>query len=354
MKFECGRYKGGKAKTNGSVDLTGRVFGYLTVLHRTVAPTGYPLKGYYWWACRCRCGVETLVDSYRLQAGRTKACRNKCYQKGKGINGQKDLAGMTFGFLTVLRKAPLRPKWKYRIYWVCRCKCGTETEAESYKLQHGDIKACRRRCYQISTSSVARAKPRLTPEERSFRRFLHTYASSKNAKRYCFSLTEQEFRKVTQEPCAYCGTPPSLGFRTAYATSPYVCNGVDRVDSSKGYETGNVVACCTQCNRMKLDTQVDKFLLQIARIYKHHQLGTTYKDADLVYAGIINSDLGNRREETRETIRNVVLAIRDLNKYPSKLEMLRYLKRPAGQLFTEKEEVWRQEALRDFGLMPTS
>jgi len=47
----------------------------------------------------------------------------------------------------------------------------------------------------------------------------------------------------------------------------YVYSGIDRLDSSKGYEPGNVVPCCKQCNWAKNDIAYDKFLEWIERVH---------------------------------------------------------------------------------------
>ena len=50
-------------------DLTGQKFNNLTVLsfaHRK--------KEKYFWLCKCDCGNETIVESYRLRKGLTKSC----------------------------------------------------------------------------------------------------------------------------------------------------------------------------------------------------------------------------------------------------------------------------------------
>lgn len=46
-------------------------------------------------------------------------------------------------------------------------------------------------------------------------------------------------------------------------------NGIDRIDSAKGYVEGNVVPCCKFCNEMKSDKSRDEFLQLIAAIYQH-------------------------------------------------------------------------------------
>jgi len=54
-----------------AVDLTGRTFGRLTVLHRTgTHPGGYiPL-----WLCRCEDGNTKIVDGHSLKQGNTRSC----------------------------------------------------------------------------------------------------------------------------------------------------------------------------------------------------------------------------------------------------------------------------------------
>ena len=43
-------------------------------------------------------------------------------------------------------------------------------------------------------------------------------------------------------------------------------NGIDRIDSTQGYELINSVPCCTICNRMKLDHSKMDFLTHIQKI----------------------------------------------------------------------------------------
>lgn len=72
-----------------------------------------------------------------------------------------------------------------------------------------------------------------------------------------FNLSEEDFEKLTQLPCNYCGDTPEK------------YNGVDRVDSAKGYFTENCVPCCATCNRMKMDSSVDDFKAKCIQIVEH-------------------------------------------------------------------------------------
>ena len=46
-------------------------------------------------------------------------------------------------------------------------------------------------------------------------------------------------------------------------------NGIDRIDSSKGYSVDNCVPCCAKCNYAKHDLSIDDFKNHIEKIYKH-------------------------------------------------------------------------------------
>jgi hypothetical protein len=54
-----------------------------------------------------------------------------------------------------------------------------------------------------------------------------------------FQMTKEQFERLVRDPCHYCGI---LRLNA---------NGIDRVDSSKGYLSNNIVTCCGPCNWMK-------------------------------------------------------------------------------------------------------
>lgn len=51
------------------IDLTGQVFGRLTVIRREGSKGPYPA-----WRCRCECGNETVIRGASLKNGNTKSC----------------------------------------------------------------------------------------------------------------------------------------------------------------------------------------------------------------------------------------------------------------------------------------
>ena len=58
------------------IDLTGQVFGRLTVIER--AKNFYPVpgdsSGKVAWRCRCECGCERITTGESLRRGTTKSC----------------------------------------------------------------------------------------------------------------------------------------------------------------------------------------------------------------------------------------------------------------------------------------
>lgn len=87
-----------------------------------------------------------------------------------------------------------------------------------------------------------------------------------------FDLTKAEFLELTSSNCYICGAEPSSKYRHSFKLKtfavPYIYNGIDRVDNALGYEMGNVLACCKQCNRTKSNHSLLDFLQYIHSCYK--------------------------------------------------------------------------------------
>ena len=77
-----------------------------------------------------------------------------------------------------------------------------------------------------------------------------------------FLLTLEEFAKLSQDTCVYCGED---GY------------GVDRIDSAMGYIEGNVVPCCKLCNMMKNKHSVKEFFEHCKKIIENNY-GLLYED----------------------------------------------------------------------------
>jgi 5-methylcytosine-specific restriction endonuclease McrA len=110
------------------------------------------------------------------------------------------------------------------------CSCGNIKSIKKSKLQHFN-------CPCVNLNSFNK------DERKSFARTKNRINNTK--KEIPFGLSEEHYKHLIHQNCFYCNNPPRV-----YSDGSLV-NGIDRVDSNKGYETENVITCCSTCNRMK-------------------------------------------------------------------------------------------------------
>lgn len=93
-----------------------------------------------------------------------------------------------------------------------------------------------------------------------------------------FDLSKENFVNLVSSNCHYCGSAPEEKQhlkRYNKTETPVFTNGIDRIDSRLGYTITNCVPCCTVCNRMKLDYDLNFFHNHISKIYHYHKSLTT-------------------------------------------------------------------------------
>lgn len=111
----------------------------------------------------------------------------------------------------------------------------------------------------------------LPPGHASRNGLFKNYRASAFKRGFDFELTAEEFARITQLDCTYCGSPPSNPGFFGGSTTPYIHNGIDRVDSSQGYVLGNCVPCCKNCNIMKGVLPSKVFLEHVEKIAIHSE-----------------------------------------------------------------------------------
>jgi len=175
----------------------------------------------------------------------------------------EDLTGRVFGRLTVIglseKKTPSRGG-SFRLRWDCRCECGNISSPCRRDLIQGFTKSC---------GCLRNTFRQLPGDEASFRQRLVQYKTNARNRKLEFSLTKEEFREITEKQCKYCGSAPKTHYefkRKVIKIVPYLCNGIDRIDNTKGYISGNCVACCDLCNYMKRSMTVNDFLNHVRTI----------------------------------------------------------------------------------------
>lgn len=95
-----------------------------------------------------------------------------------------------------------------------------------------------------------------------------------------YNLTLEQWHSIVSRPCAYCGIEysktPGKNFTNNHRNGVYRCNGIDRIDSSKGYILGNCASCCKYCNYSKNDRSIEEFKKWVLKVYSHLKLEEFY------------------------------------------------------------------------------
>lgn len=86
------------------------------------------------------------------------------------------------------------------------------------------------------------------------------YVQSAKRRNLQWALNDHECHTLFTAACHYCAeSPPAASL-----------NGIDRIDSTKGYTRDNVVACCKQCNWAKGRLTYHQFLTMCRKIAARH------------------------------------------------------------------------------------
>lgn len=101
------------------------------------------------------------------------------------------------------------------------------------------------------------------------------YIRGASERNFPWELVEEDFETIIQQPCYFCGQEPEFHIsdqRFNKTNTPFLRNGIDRLDPTKGYTKENSVSCCSMCNRMKSNYSITDFYEKIKRIYEKHNL----------------------------------------------------------------------------------
>ena len=119
------------------LDLTGLVYGHLTVLKRVedlFSPKGIKESQ---WLCQCDCDSEPIkVRKSRLVNGAKTHCGCQNNFHGKVV----DLTGKRIGNLTVIKR--VANTFYNNSKWLCQCDCGNQLEVSGKDLKKGIRTSC--------------------------------------------------------------------------------------------------------------------------------------------------------------------------------------------------------------------
>jgi len=156
-------------------------------------------------------------------------------------------------------------KWRSLI---AKCDCGKEFQVKDRSaLDKGKLTSCG--CH-IHMNRV-RKKSGL---ERSVH---HVFSMAKlwaKKRKIPWNLSKEEWYKITQKPCFYCGDPHGNLTKGRYRKdgtrqADFKYNGIDRYNNELPYDLENCVPCCKRCNTMKGSLSHIEFLNHLIRILKY-------------------------------------------------------------------------------------
>ncbi|MBQ7797065.1 MAG: hypothetical protein IJ374_10965 [Lachnospiraceae bacterium] len=132
--LSCGCIRKENAVKSLAHDLTGQVFGELTVLR---VAEHQRKNGGVWWTCQCACGREYDVPGTLLVTGRRTHCGSQVHKNYYS----KDISGQKFNMLTAMYPLAKR-KDRAGVMWRCRCDCGNEVDVLYNHLVYCNLVSC--------------------------------------------------------------------------------------------------------------------------------------------------------------------------------------------------------------------
>lgn len=127
-------------------DIIGKTIGHLTVVERLSVDEWHRMQ----YRCKCDCGGEIVLNRAQLRRGEPYhcGCRKQLMRS--------DLAGKTFGRLTVIGPSDKRgPRGKRTVpLWECRCECGEICYKATDTLTNPDESMCAKCADKVHTTKA--------------------------------------------------------------------------------------------------------------------------------------------------------------------------------------------------------
>lgn len=237
----------------------GKKFGMITPFERTERTN--PEDGSYIWKVKCDCGNEIERCASRFAKIFSCGCTTR---ENSGRKVPIDLSSYKNKMAVAICKTDRRCKSTRNVIWKLQCDCGKTFERSSRSMILGTVKSC-----GCKTFHKPSGRPRIPEKGSHVNQLFGVYRRGAESRDLEFSISKLFCRKMFESDCFYCGIEPRKDKTSPNLSGQYLWNGIDRIDSSKGYTEENCVPCCTQCNFSKRSLSIDSFKEWIQRIYSH-------------------------------------------------------------------------------------
>ena len=247
--------------------MIGKVFGEWTVIKYAGKKEDVRSK---LWLCRCECGQERKFTTSYLNTHRSKCCQECLKKKAKKKEKEicKEYIGRKIGTYTVIGYLG-KDKWGSR-GWLAKCKCGNERKIKTSHIT-GKCKVKINECMRCRLERIEGENRIIEGEipDRFWDRLIQHAERRKIkvtiTKKYAYDLYISQNKK-----CKYSGD--DLYFtklRTNY--SRYTTASLDRIDSRKPYEEGNVQWVHKKINMMKQQYSHDDFINMCKKVASYSE-----------------------------------------------------------------------------------
>jgi hypothetical protein len=188
----------------------------------------------------------------------------------------KPMEGSRWGRLLVVRYLGRKAHGDGTQGWYfCLCECGNTVNRKHACLTQKQTVSCG--CWKAEKVAIRRRK-----EDTAFNDLWGSYKKGARERGFDWTLTKEQFKELTSSACYYTGRPPykeahscDTNRRIKAGLEPfkggiYIYNGVDRLDSTKGYTVENCVPCCELANMAKKTMTEQEFLDLCREVAQHH------------------------------------------------------------------------------------
>lgn len=180
-----------------------------------------------------------------------------------------ELIGKKVWFLTFIKEVePIIDTYgKKARKFLCKCDCKKEIIVYGKAVLTGNTKSCG--CYKkkVAFNNLENSmNVTLKWEEILYNRHI-SHCKGRKIENF---LNLQEFTNYLKKDCYYCKDSPSNICKYKQNTFNFYSEyqGIDRVDSNKGYSVDNCVPCCRHCNWGKYNQDIEIFENRIVKMYK--------------------------------------------------------------------------------------
>ena len=167
-----------------------------------------------------------------------------------------------FNHLTVISLKTKINEYSYR----CRCVCGKICWAKAGDLYNNKKKSC----------GCKMGTPYLGKNVRIINALYAKYKLDAKIRKFKWRLSIEDFKLLINGNCFYCGEESSnrrIVQHSLNGVDILLYNGIDRINSKKGYTFTNSVSCCAVCNSFKNNRPMENFLAHVKKIHDYLNLG---------------------------------------------------------------------------------